>query len=77
MAVLEDCVASGSLGDHIAAWAETEALQLDSVRLFNTGMSFQPPGTVVQIRQRAGIDAEHVAHHILEDIGKGEYEAAT
>lgn len=77
LAVLEDCVASGSLGEHIAAWAATEALQLDSVRLFNTGMSFQPPGTVVQIRQRAGIDAEHVAHHILEDIGKGEYEAAT
>jgi len=63
LAIVEDSAAAGCAGERIsAALYDSEA---ESVLLFNCGMSPLPGGTVEQLREHCGIDAESIARGII------------
>ena len=67
VAVVEDVVQSGSVGEAIAANLLQNGYMPARVLLRNTGDRFLPHGSVSEIEHICGIDAESIAAAVLED----------
>ncbi len=66
--VLEECVASGCVGQEIAAALAETGIQPKAVCLMNLGSGFVTHGTVPQLYRRQGIDGRSVAAKAKELI---------
>ena len=71
MLVVEDCAASGSVGQRLAACLEREQVPAKTV-LCNTGETFTTHGSVPQLRKLLGLDAEGLYHRTKEVLRHGE-----
>ncbi len=69
LCVLEECVNSGCIGEHIAAELAAARELPDTLILRNLGNRFIPQGDIATLRRAGGIDGESVAAAILEAIG--------
>jgi 1-deoxy-D-xylulose-5-phosphate synthase len=63
--VLEDSVASGSVGEKIAAHVSENGIRLESLKLLNLGNRFVPQGSIEQLRKMCGIDSIGVRSAVL------------
>ena len=68
--VLEDCFETGSVGQQIAAGMEEAGQHHAHVILQNLKDHFAPEGTVEQLQQRFGLDADGAAGAVKEAIGR-------
>ena len=64
--VLEDCMATGCVGQRIAAILAQERMEPRCLTLKNLGGRFAPQGTVDQLYKAFGLDARSVAHSVEE-----------
>lgn len=64
--VLEDCMATGCVGQRIAAILAQERMEPHCLTLKNLGGRFAPQGTVDQLYEAFGLDARSVAHSVEE-----------
>ena len=64
--VLEDCMATGCVGQRIAAILAQERMEPHCLTLKNLGGRFAPQGTVDQLYKAFGLDARSVAHSVEE-----------
>ncbi len=64
--VLEDCMATGCVGQRLAAILAQEQVMLQSLTLKNLGGSFAPQGSVEQLYKAFGLDAGGVARSVEE-----------
>ena len=71
MLVAEDCAASGSVGQRLAACLEQEQIPAKTV-LCNTGDTFTTHGSVPQLRKLLGLDGEGLYHRTKEVLRYGE-----
>ena len=70
MVVAEDCVASGSVGQRLAACLEENQIPAGTV-LCNTGNTFTTHGSVPQLRKLLQMDAEGLYHRTKEVLSRG------
>ena len=75
LCVLEECVNSGCIGEHLAAELAAARKLPDTVILKNLGDRFIPQGDIATLRRVCGIDGENVAAAILEAIGNEQGQA--
>ncbi|MDO4174585.1 MAG: 1-deoxy-D-xylulose-5-phosphate synthase [Eubacteriales bacterium] len=68
VAVIEDVVHAGSIGQSLAETLACQAIETKWIRLFHTGSSFAPQGTVRQIYEQYHLDGKSVAEICLEAI---------
>ena len=64
--VLEDCMATGCVGQRIAAILAQERVEPRCLTLKNLGGRFAPQGTVDQLYRAFGLDARSVADSVEE-----------
>ncbi len=67
LAVIEDCVLSGSVGERLASTVAQNGLAA-GIKLFNIGSTFVPHGTVSQLQCKFGLDASTISsalHNML------------
>ncbi len=63
--VVEDCIHEGSMGQAFAAHIATQQAPI-AVHLCNVGQRFLAHGTVPQVQQRCGLDAQSLAERVAE-----------
>lgn len=68
--VLEDCVEEGCVGQRIAAATLRCGIQLEKLILKNCGMELPCEGTVQQLYQQLGLDAQSLSVAIEEVLGE-------
>ena len=68
--VAEDCVASGSVGERIAACLEQEGI-FTKLMLCNTGDGFTTHGSVAQLRGLLGLDGQGLYERVKEALCRG------
>ncbi len=66
--VLEDCMATGCVGQRVAAILEQQGIRLEQLILKNLGGQFAAQGTVGELYHDLGLDAEGVAKTIEEAL---------
>lgn len=66
LAVIEECVAMGCVGQQIAAWLAEHECAPQKLILCNLGTDFVTHGTVPQLRRYMKIDAEAILQKVLE-----------
>lgn len=66
--VLEDCMATGCVGQRVAAIAAQTGIRLEKLILKNSGSALAPEGSVEQLYHALGLDAEGVAAAIEEAL---------
>ena len=66
LVVLEECVASGCVGQRLAQHAASQCPDLKGIRLLNLGSQFIPQGKVEELRAAYGIDADGVVQAVEE-----------
>ena len=64
--VLEECVASGCVGQRLAALLLQSGIAPKHLILKNCGDRFIPQGSVAQLRRALGLDAEGIVHSVEE-----------
>ena len=64
--VVEDCVATGSIGQQLCAALAQAGVAPETVRLCNTGDRFIPHGSVAELRRSLGIDSGGIFQTITE-----------
>ena len=64
--VAEEVIQTGSLGVALAGAAAAEGLALKALKLLNTGDQFVPHGTIPQLREKLGINSDHIASVMRE-----------
>ena len=64
--VAEEVIQTGSLGVALAGAAAAEGLALKALELLNTGDQFVPHGTIPQLREKLGINSDHIASVMRE-----------
>ena len=64
--VAEEVIQTGSLGVALAGAAAAEGLALKALELLNTGDRFVPHGTIPQLREKLGINSDHIASVMRE-----------
>ncbi len=67
--VVEECAESGCVGEKIASQLAQSAVILKSLKLLNLGSRFIPQGSVDELRQMCGIDAQGVVKAATEACG--------
>jgi len=67
MAVIEDCVRSGCLGEAIAARMAEQRVPLDFLSLINLGDRFIKQGKVSQLQERLGLTGPFIADRIRRE----------
>ena len=70
LVVAEDCIASGSVGQRLAACLEETRIPAGTV-LCNTGNTFTTHGSVPQLRKLLQMDAECLYHRSKEVLSRG------
>lgn len=68
VAVIEDVVHAGSVGQSLAESLACQGIETKWIRLFHTGSSFAPQGTVRQVYEYYHLDGKSVAKTCLEAI---------
>ena len=66
LVVVEDCVATGSIGQQLCAALAQAGVAPETVRLCNTGDRFIPHGSVAELRRSLGIDSGGIFQTITE-----------
>lgn len=66
--VLEDCMATGCVGQRVAAIAAQAGIRLDKLILKNSGGALAPEGSIEQLNHALGLDATGVAAAIEEAL---------
>lgn len=69
LVTMEENVASGGFGEHVAAWVEENFPGQDILRIAIPDQ-FVEQGSVEQLKKKLGIDAESIAAKILEKVKK-------
>ena len=64
--VAEEVIQSGSMGVVLAGAVAQEGLALKALKLLNTGDQFVPHGTIPQLREKLGINSDHIASVMRE-----------
>ena len=64
--VAEEVIQTGSLGVALAGAVAAEGLALKALKLLNTGDRFVPHGTIPQLREKLGINSDHIASVMRE-----------
>ena len=68
--VLENCFENGSIGQQIAALLAESGRQCRQVILQNLKDRFAPEGTVEQLQERFGLDADGVYRAVKEALSR-------
>lgn len=64
--VAEEVIQAGSMGVALAGAVAQEGLALKALKLLNTGDQFVPHGTIPQLREKLGINSDHIASVMRE-----------
>ena len=64
--VAEEVIQAGSMGVVLAGAVAQEGLALKALKLLNTGDQFVPHGTIPQLREKLGINSDHIASVMRE-----------
>ena len=64
--VAEEVIQAGSMGVALAGAVAQEGLALKVLKLLNTGDQFVPHGTIPQLREKLGINSDHIASVMRE-----------
>lgn len=68
--MVEEVCAAGCIGKHILALAQEKDIYLNGGKLLNLGEGIIPQGTVAQLRQLCGIDAQGIEEAVKSLVSK-------